>query len=1224
MDGEDDLMFDSPPYYHFEDEHSHRQYPNHQMQHHIQHQMQRQSRSQSFAGKSAGPDLPAMSSSTSSLSSSRHGRERDQEQVEEALRASLSTLLATGPRPKFKQRRNRPRKIYTVDNRSQRSSVPASPTHLYYSTNASPHLVPTNPDNMGDLSPHYFHGTLSPYSRDYDSASSDSEQVRQKKAYPRGILSTGESSYSRAHDHYYEIESSTLNSNDPPFSGSTTPYSPLYSQANKCTPGDHVTKTVLQGPSSLLAARYVSWSVKAQSILDHVSKDTASIDGHSSASSSASSSPHSSPSTSGASTPSRIRRKRCPIPEPHQGFFSRALDQRSLASHVSVSRVGMAGINCSPLHLGLRAGVMIRGSSPLRPTTSPMSPNTPSTTPPYQFSARCRQDEKENGSQVDIEQGSGASDDKENKRWYGQEIGLNLWQTTLGAAVLLGTGFGTGSMVKKQSEQSLDQFDADDQTTLEEPEGSTLLDAEVPSLAHESTLESSVRSLRERFLCIHPLAEKVKRRQERIFPARVHPADEHHLPPDPNQLPTQEKITDCKLENLSGSTVNRYSVLIVIDPMIILDGFPSLGNQLINDYNSILPDFHVACNGIVQSMLDGDTLLFSEQVRLRIRLQYLPSAAKEVHLPTFASALAVSQESKLRDKNIYTGFFSLWGFVSSVSLTESVIYSQVFLCMNRRCQNRNYLCFTPSSTSHRIIKRTEEQEFMETSTNATLLDVDLLCGHCGENMPESLQDRVYMNQQRLALDCVNESSFEGVFHNQITVVLKDDLAGTVVLGEEIQLLGNLTRVFPENSKGNAASRAYKTGILFEVNNVIRPHPPEHQMPECISSILENGVVPSHVYRKLKLALLLSAVSLEDGSEYQDQKTQPPIVPKDEVRPAIHVMVLMNGYDTIVPHLVHNLAAGKRSVRWDHGAEASRRPLFSVTKATETDQGAIEASILGRARDGTLLLSINKLDKKGRSDLTQVLNGDDIQIQRHGVTQALDLRCSCWAFYTQTSKVPSRSAPVRLDSFQEEQEMKGPANDVPMHELFDLVILQHETPGATEISKSIAMAVLEKSLAPDSASDLIGQNLTRDDFSHYIRMASKVRVRLSTSCYRLLQEYFQILRKGMATNHLQSVATMSTLLRIAACHAKLSFRTVADMDDALVSIIMVEETMAARFGMSRLGFVPLPDGEESIIRLYGDHVVIPTRETDDRDEGTDLPRMCPRSIDEERDEMLAKM
>ncbi|KAG0333885.1 hypothetical protein BG000_008802 [Podila horticola] len=651
----------------------------------------------------------------------------------------------------------------------------------------------------------------------------------------------------------------------------------------------------------------------------------------------------------------------------------------------------------------------------------------------------------------------------------------------------------------QQSEHSLDEFDVDDQTTLEESESDTLLDAEVPSLAYKSTLETSVRSLRERFLCPHPLAEKVKKRQA-----------------------------------TSGSTVNWYNILIVIDPMILLDDFPSLGNQLINDYNSILPDFHVACNGVAQSMLNDGTLLFSEQVRLWIRLQYLPSSAEEGHLPSMASALVVSQESKIRDKNIYTGFFSIWGFVSSVSLTESVIYSQVFLCTNRRCRNRNYLCFTPSATSHRIIKRTEEQEFMETSTNATLLDVDLLCGHCGEKMPESIQDRVYMNHQRVVFDCDNELPFEGVFHNQITVVLKDDLAGTVVLGEKIQLIGNLTRVFPEKSKGNAISQVYKHGILLEVNNVLRPRRPEYQMPECIGSVLENGVVPSHVYRKLKLALLLSAVSLEVGGEHQDQKPKPPTVSKDEVRPAIHVMVLMNGYDTVVPHLVHTLACGKR--------------------------------------------------------------------------------------------------------------------------LFDLVILQHETPGATEISKSIVMAVLEKRLAPDSACDLIGQNLTRDDFSQvstrssfggqgagnekypstdplslssslsmqYIRMASKVQVRLSSSCYRLLQEYFQILRKGLATNHLQSVATMSTLLRTAACHAKLSFHTVADVDDALVSIMMVEETMAARFGKSRLGFVPLPDGEENVVRLYGNHAVVPTLETEDHNEERDLPRMCPRLIEDERDEMLAKM
>lgn len=30
--------------------------------------------------------------------------------------------------------------------------------------------------------------------------------------------------------------------------------------------------------------------------------------------------------------------------------------------------------------------------------------------------------------------------------------------------------------------------------------------------------------------------------------------------------------------------------------------------------------------------------------------------------------------------------------------------------------------------------------------SATLLDVDLLCGHCGENMPESIQDRVCISK----------------------------------------------------------------------------------------------------------------------------------------------------------------------------------------------------------------------------------------------------------------------------------------------------------------------------------------------------------------------------------------------------------------------------------------------------------------------------------------------
>jgi hypothetical protein len=62
---------------------------------------------------------------------------------------------------------------------------------------------------------------------------------------------------------------------------------------------------------------------------------------------------------------------------------------------------------------------------------------------------------------IDGQHHSGAatgSDDKENKRWYSQELGLNLWQTTLGAAALLGTGFGSGYVCHLFNRWSLFSF----------------------------------------------------------------------------------------------------------------------------------------------------------------------------------------------------------------------------------------------------------------------------------------------------------------------------------------------------------------------------------------------------------------------------------------------------------------------------------------------------------------------------------------------------------------------------------------------------------------------------------------------------------------------------------------------------------------------------------------------------------------------------------------------
>ncbi|KAG0226998.1 hypothetical protein BGX31_007133 [Mortierella sp. GBA43] len=84
MDGEDDMIYDTPPYYSYEDDHPQQQqhahlHTNHQQ--HVPRQMQ-PGRPLAFAGRGDYTGFPTSSSASSSIHSL-----QEQDQVEEALRA---------------------------------------------------------------------------------------------------------------------------------------------------------------------------------------------------------------------------------------------------------------------------------------------------------------------------------------------------------------------------------------------------------------------------------------------------------------------------------------------------------------------------------------------------------------------------------------------------------------------------------------------------------------------------------------------------------------------------------------------------------------------------------------------------------------------------------------------------------------------------------------------------------------------------------------------------------------------------------------------------------------------------------------------------------------------------------------------------------------------------------------------------------------------------------
>ncbi|KAF9546347.1 Minichromosome maintenance domain-containing protein 2 [Mortierella hygrophila] len=542
---------------------------------------------------------------------------------------------------------------------------------------------------------------------------------------------------------------------------------------------------------------------------------------------------------------------------------------------------------------------------------------------------------------------------------------------------------------------------------------------------------------------------------------------QHHMM-DIRQAISESNTT--KVE--TGGSVSRYVIRMTIDPLELLQTCANLGNKLLCDIESIEPDVHLVCCQILQQFMSLDeNSLMAEQVRMQFAIYCFHGVVFE------GGYSGQGKLFKIRD--------SLW------------TYSQTFLCVNPRCNNKNYLHFTPSAPRHRVIKRAEDDGFMETSTDR--------------------RDEETLSEAIAAIVTSNMSPW------------------------------NTSQAIVD---------------LFD------------------------GIVPTSIYRKLKLALLLSAVSVAPSGSKNLVAEKPEVT--TSIRRSVHVLVVMNGRDTIVPALMASMAALKSCIFWDHGEETTRKTLHSLHQPKKSSMGEIRASEMGTAKDGFVLFELDQLDKKAQAHITPVLttaNGNDIGIQRDNLSLQSELTCCCWATHTSIplpSKKPKPGDPVF------EEDITGPAHNVPLNEKFDIVVGQHELDAVSDVALSVAAYTLRRYMQDDEGEDGPSKQLSREDLSQYMYVASTIEVRLSRECEQLLRVYFQVMRKkasGSDINRLSSLSTMSTLLNVACCHAKVCLRSVANRYDALVSIMMMEETIAARWGTSCLGFVPLLDGKENVTRLY---------------------------------------
>ncbi|KNC98826.1 uncharacterized protein SPPG_05803 [Spizellomyces punctatus DAOM BR117] len=667
------------------------------------------------------------------------------------------------------------------------------------------------------------------------------------------------------------------------------------------------------------------------------------------------------------------------------------------------------------------------------------------------------------------------------------------------------------------------------------------------------------------------------------------------------------------------STKERYCVILHIDPAVLLDYDENIGNELIRGLaENLKEDFASACFWHIEKATRAQSTLFPEHVRAAIRLAYLP-AIPELHFYNLREVFNHSRGElcKVTKQNLV----AIRGIVSCLHLPFHTIYSQTYGCLNPKCRNRNTMYVAINNRVHRVVKRAEDGTCLHTTTSATVHDVDLNCSHCGDIMLDMAADRVTTVRQKGQM--LNICA-DGCFSNEVTFDLEDDLVNVVQVGDYIELIGSV-HAQPGYTIGTRFVSTYR--MLIRVNNArklnwtpalsanlnlgrawtLNTQKPDvfgrgtdllpqvflrmqqaNLSPYAFSQKLVDSfchdVVPRTMWRKAKLAMLLSLVSLpSSGDIMPDLRSQ---------RQSVNLLYTVDLTTPVLLRLILRAASLRRNQIWTHGIHSKHDPLLQISDSGKLQHQRIQASPLTQARDGVLFVELDKLSRKQVASLSEAVATPILRGLAHG-EQIVPLHANVcvWGSACTHNAKNKRWDPEEKTSL--EKTVKEAVK--PLLSKFDVVLNMCQSSTKSKHDEIISGHILSQEMRKLNDQQH-GDELTADpfyvsheDFVQFVHAASNITVKLSLECQTFLRSYFSALRRlvGNIPSAADSMlAKMETLIRLACCHAKLCLRDTALIDDGLVSILFVEETMAAAHGISILGFNSLPNDQENLHVLFG--------------------------------------
>ncbi|XP_061821375.1 minichromosome maintenance domain-containing protein 2 [Nerophis lumbriciformis] len=625
-----------------------------------------------------------------------------------------------------------------------------------------------------------------------------------------------------------------------------------------------------------------------------------------------------------------------------------------------------------------------------------------------------------------------------------------------------------------------------------------------------------------------------------------------------------QKLTeDCKSFNdpqQNAMVIFRFCV--GVNPTDVIEVDPDLGDRILHHPLNATALFQSVCFLAIKTLSLIESVHTECQVNVILKLTHLPP------FPDYKLDLAAFPRTHCCMRPML-----MEGLAIAVTRVTKYTRGARFLCSNDDCHF--------SSGFHHI------RVHAPGATESATVRNDFSCMACSSPLKEDIQFRVLGDKQLVelihvdALKVLSAHQQSPLRYQSVTLFLRDELCNTMRIGQLYRVIGipahvhqwpNITWSVEVNNV-QPWEPQYPHDINAKFKQLLKATGGSHwRFAAVIAHCFDLNMTPPGLYHTLKLSLLLSLVQT-----------------RGDAKNTSHLNLLVTAGDTIIVErlMKYSLNLSCRGVRH----EASREMFASLS---HDEHGAGTANIYAGsallANGGICMLGDLSSFRKDKLDaIESVLDSRTVSVFIPGKKYGKDadqhltfpISCSFWALADSTQN--SRRT---YDAVLGAVEM-GP---VPpqLAASFGLIV-KCQDPAKEHAVLSLTVHTLQQAVQPGKYlySSL---DFSTQDYKELVAYAQSLQVDLSPAAQKLIRGYFMAtcrVRSQIHSNKM-SAAFLKLLISLAEAHCKLSLRSEVLEEDAVIAVLLYENSVTLKNEGSALVIPPdalfPPDlGEDGLLR-----------------------------------------